>query len=72
MCGICGDIRFTDSSASLKALAAMKGRMEARGPDTIGTYLQGRVGLGHTRLKIIDLTEQAFNESLNRTILELK
>ena len=31
--------------------------MEPRGPDSAGVWSQGRVALGHRRLKIIDLSE---------------
>ncbi len=35
----------------------MADTMAARGPDAAGVWAQGRVALGHRRLKIIDLTE---------------
>jgi asparagine synthase (glutamine-hydrolysing) len=35
----------------------MAAAMAPRGPDSAGTWSQGRVALGHRRLKIIDLTE---------------
>ena len=59
MCGIAGEIRFDDHPASSAAIAAMTDRMAPRGPDGEGLFLQGRVALGHRRLKIIDLTERA-------------
>jgi asparagine synthase (glutamine-hydrolysing) len=37
----------------------MMGVMSRRGPDAAGQILRSRVGLGHRRLKIIDLTEKA-------------
>ncbi|TVR51804.1 MAG: N-acetylglutaminylglutamine amidotransferase [Puniceicoccaceae bacterium] len=57
MCGICGDIRFGDQPADPAALASMCGEMVRRGPDSGGLALQGRAGLGHRRLKIIDLSD---------------
>ena len=57
MCGICGEIRFDDGYASLEAVNQMMGKMNSRGPDTVGTKRQGRVCFGHNRLKIIDLSE---------------
>jgi asparagine synthase (glutamine-hydrolysing) len=35
----------------------MADAMERRGPDATGTWAQGRVALGHRRLRIIDLSE---------------
>ncbi|MGB0749736.1 MAG: N-acetylglutaminylglutamine amidotransferase [Magnetospiraceae bacterium] len=59
MCGICGDIRFDNTAASVGAIATMAEVMVPRGPDSGGTYAQGRVAFGHRRLKIIDLSEHA-------------
>ncbi|THB75770.1 MAG: N-acetylglutaminylglutamine amidotransferase [Desulfobulbaceae bacterium] len=59
MCGICGEIRFDDSPASLATVEEMTKKMAQRGPDAMGTLMQGRVCLGHRRLKIIDLSDQS-------------
>lgn len=59
MCGICGEITFDDSPADSRALARMGEAMAPRGPDAEGLVMRGRVGLGHRRLKIIDLTAKA-------------
>lgn len=59
MCGICGDIRFDNSPASLSAVEQMTEKMIPRGPDAVGTLMQGNVCFGHRRLKIIDLSEQS-------------
>ncbi len=59
MCGICGEIRFSDSQADLAAVGRMADRMARRGPDGEGIVARGRVALGHRRLKIIDLSEGA-------------
>ncbi len=45
--------------ASLTAIEAMMAKLTARGPDTCGSLLQGRIAFGHRRLKIIDLSDQA-------------
>jgi asparagine synthase (glutamine-hydrolysing) len=37
----------------------MSEKLAPRGPDSAGLVLRGRVGLGHRRLKIIDLSERA-------------
>lgn len=56
MCGICGEIRFDDGMASGEAIAAMCEVMRPRGPDAGGAIVRDRVGLGHRRLRIIDLS----------------
>ncbi len=59
MCGICGEVRFDGGFASAERIGRMAERLAPRGPDGAGVSLQGRVGLGHRRLKIIDLSERA-------------
>jgi asparagine synthase (glutamine-hydrolysing) len=54
MCGICGEVTF-DGSAAGNSVAAMAEKMQPRGPDAGGAFLQDRVALGHRRLSIIDL-----------------
>lgn len=56
MCGICGEIRFDGTSADVEAVATMAQQMVPRGPDGGGVWAQNRVGLGHRRLSIIDLS----------------
>lgn len=57
VCGICGEVTFDGSAASAARIEKMTDRMSARGPDGTGLVLSGRVGFGHRRLKIIDLSE---------------
>ncbi|HEX2020661.1 MAG TPA: N-acetylglutaminylglutamine amidotransferase [Aurantimonas sp.] len=59
MCGICGEIRFDGQSASPERISRMAACLERRGPDGAGQVVRGRVGLGHRRLKIIDLSDKA-------------
>jgi hypothetical protein len=59
MCGIAGEIRFDESAASVTRVSAMAERLAPRGPDAAGLFRQGRVALGHRRLRIIDLSERA-------------
>ncbi|GAA4395130.1 N-acetylglutaminylglutamine amidotransferase [Tsukamurella soli] len=56
MCGICGEIRFDGQAPDVSAVARMTDAMAARGPDSAGTWSQGRVAFGHRRLCIIDLS----------------
>ncbi|MCA8928751.1 MAG: N-acetylglutaminylglutamine amidotransferase, partial [Alphaproteobacteria bacterium] len=57
MCGICGEILFDGSYASASRIQKMVDAMAPRGPDGAGVHLRSRVGFGHRRLKIIDLSE---------------
>src|SRR5687767_4817544 len=59
MCGFSGEVRTDGAAADVAAVAAMADTMASRGPDGGGTWSQGRVALGHRRLKIIDLSERA-------------
>jgi asparagine synthase (glutamine-hydrolysing) len=54
MCGIVGQFRQT-GPVDRERLAIAVSRLTHRGPDEQGTHLAGSVGLGHTRLSIIDL-----------------
>ena len=61
MCGIAGTFAYGRSARPVDpaALRRMVERLRARGPDGEGEYLSadGRLGLCHRRLAIIDLTE---------------
>jgi asparagine synthase (glutamine-hydrolysing) len=56
MCGIAGFLSLQgDSPREAAHLYRMLGQLRHRGPDEFGTYLDRRVGLGNTRLSIVDL-----------------
>ncbi len=63
MCGIAGIASITDNAVTETALGRMVGAVEHRGPDCSGFYFSRahhsrsklKVGLGHSRLSIIDL-----------------
>lgn len=57
MCGICGFYNIDNHRDSPAVLSAMTSSLAHRGPDGNGTWLSPDmdVGLGHTRLAIIDL-----------------
>jgi asparagine synthase (glutamine-hydrolysing) len=63
MCGIVGAISFNPESFRVKDsyLRPMRDVMEHRGPDGSGLWLSsnGKVGFGHRRLSIIDLSTAA-------------
>lgn len=56
MCGICG-AAWTQASRALSQgdLSAMITRLEHRGPDDSGSYVEDGVGLGFRRLSIVDV-----------------
>jgi len=58
MCGICGIIDTGKRNIINKQLLVnMCSAIKHRGPDDEGIYIKADVGLGHRRLKIIDLSE---------------
>ncbi|MGH3487552.1 MAG: asparagine synthase (glutamine-hydrolyzing) [Actinopolymorphaceae bacterium] len=55
MCGVVGILRFDGAPVDPSTLGAMTATLHHRGPDAIRTWVEGPVGLGHTRLSIIDV-----------------
>lgn len=58
MCGIAGFFSV-NNTFSEKELKEMTNTLAHRGPDAEGYFYDGTVGLGHKRLSIIDLSEEA-------------
>jgi asparagine synthase (glutamine-hydrolysing) len=57
MCGISGIFHFDQGrKVEQQILKRMTDTLSHRGPDGSGFFVDGRVGLGHRRLSIIDLT----------------
>lgn len=57
MCGITGIYNISREKAiSLQTLVRMNRVLHHRGPDESGIYIDGRIGMGSSRLSIIDLT----------------
>src|SRR5438874_5270613 len=69
MCGIAGVLSFSNSTFRISEayLTRMRDVMSHRGPDGAGNYISPdrRVGLGHRRLAIIDLSEKAAQPMTN-------
>lgn len=61
MCGLVGSYHPNGSAADPAVLVRMRDRMVHRGPDGSGFWreAEGRIGLGHRRLAIIDLSPAA-------------
>ena len=69
MCGIVGAFAFKSSSFRIQKdyIEQMRDTMIHRGPDGCGTWISddGKVGFGHRRLSIIDLSESATQPMCN-------
>lgn len=69
MCGICGIYEYGISEPGVTAatVSAMRDTMVHRGPDDCGVYISAdrRVGLGHRRLSIVDLSPAGRNPMSN-------
>ena len=63
MCGIVGTLAFDSTSGklTLPTIVRMRDAMAHRGPDGCGAWMSddGRIGFGHRRLSIIDLSDAA-------------
>jgi asparagine synthase (glutamine-hydrolysing) len=59
MCGIAGEIAAPRHLPDQRAVERMNDVLAPRGPDGSGTWTRGRVALGHRRLKVIDLSDNA-------------
>lgn len=61
MCGIAGIVNFSQASISIEQIQRMTDIMHHRGPDGEGHWIdhQQQIALGHRRLSIIDLSENA-------------
>lgn len=66
MCGIVGMINFTGASIDPSQLDRLTDAISHRGPDARGTFIRGNVGLGHRRLKILDLSEAAAQPMISK------
>ena len=65
MCGICGQLRFDGKNVSSKSLNTMMSRLAKRGPDSSGRWVAGKIGFGHQRLSIIDLSSHGAQPMLD-------
>src|ERR1700729_1344158 len=56
MCGICGQLNFSNQDRVISEdIVRMTRTMVHRGPDDEGYYISSGIGLGFRRLSIIDL-----------------
>jgi asparagine synthase (glutamine-hydrolysing) len=71
MCGICGVYEYGRAAGGVtpEVVSGMRDTMVHRGPDDAGTWISAdrRVGLGHRRLSIVDLSPAGHNPMTNET-----
>jgi len=66
MCGICGVIQWTSEPVTEAVIAGMASTLRHRGPDDAGVALpEPGVGLGHTRLSVIDTSPRGHQPMAN-------
>lgn len=64
MCGIVGIVNRHSKRVPVSMLHKMSSYLKERGPEHRGDYVEGAVGLGHTRLSIIDLDARSHQPML--------
>ena len=68
MCGISGSLDLKGGTVDREILHSMTRMMRHRGPDEVGIYTDRMIGLGHTRLSIIDLVSGGQTDAQQRRI----
>jgi len=59
MCGIVGCFDLNGRTVNIETIKEMTAALRHRGPDGEGYWVDDCIGLGHTRLAIVDLTDRA-------------
>src|SRR5499426_2662781 len=65
MCGIAGIWRLDGQRVDRETLVSMRDELVHRGPNDRGIYIDSDLGLGHTRLSIIDLSSSGHQPMAN-------
>lgn len=65
MCGVTGLIDLSGQHIKVSTIVKMIDAIKHRGPDREGYWLHKNVGIGHTRLSIIDISEAASQPMLS-------
>ena len=68
MCGICGQLRFDNKLVQSETLSTMMSKIARRGPDASGQWAEGKIGFGHQRLSIIDLSNYGAQPMVDETL----
>lgn len=64
MCGINGIYDMSNNNIDIRNIKNMNNKIKHRGPDGDGIWINNNIGIGHVRLSIIDLTDNA-NQPMN-------
>jgi len=67
MCGIVGELRLDGANVDRERLRIARDCLTHRGPDDAGIHVEGRLGLAHRRLAIIDLSDAGRMPMSNET-----
>jgi asparagine synthase (glutamine-hydrolysing) len=70
MCGIAGIWHRDGANVERSVVESMTDAIAHRGPDGAGIHVRGSIGLGHRRLKIIDLSSASAHELWHRLFLD--
>ncbi len=68
MCGICGEFRLDKAPVNAEILERMTAKLAPRGPDDQGLYVDDKVGFGHRRLSVIDLSEHSHQPMIDESL----
>ena len=66
MCGIVGVIHLREQPVQARVIEQVADSLKHRGPDDAGVFVDGQVGLGHRRLKIIDVSPAGHQPMANK------
>ncbi len=71
MCGVVGILALSGDVPTPDEVDRMSAEVAHRGPDGVGRWIEGPVGLGHRRLSIIDLEQgqQPMKSSTGRSVI---
>ena len=72
MCGLVGLVHLDGSPVKIESVERARRCIAHRGPDSFGNWVEGSIGLGHNRLSIIDLSDNAsqpFRSATERFVL---
>ena len=68
MCGICGELSFSQQQPERHHIELMLQTLKRRGPDAEGVYEDRGIALGHRRLAIIDLSSRSHQPMVDHSL----
>lgn len=67
MCGINGIFNFYEKGINEEIIKKMNNTLGHRGPDDQGVFIEGNIGLGNTRLSVLDLSSAGHQPMSNKS-----